>query len=159
MVTTDSLERLGRIARAAGAAILEHYRRPGTVSFKADQSPLTEADQNAHHVIAAALLEWDQAVPVVSEEGEIPAYQHRLRWERFWLVDRLMVQKSFSTRTTSSRSTWLWWSGMLQCWGSSMRRRWICSMRQEAAWAPGSRSGAPGPCACIRARARPGPPW
>ncbi len=95
MVTTDSLERLGRIARSAGAAILAHYRRPGTVSFKADRSPLTEADRSAHRVLVAALLEWDPAVHVVSEEGDIPAYEDRSHWDRFWLVDPLDGTKEF----------------------------------------------------------------
>ncbi len=95
MVTTDSLERLGRIARAAGAAILAHYRQPGLVSFKDDRSPLTEADQSAHRVIAAALSEWDPAIPVVSEEGAIPPFDDRSRWERFWLVDPLDGTKEF----------------------------------------------------------------
>ena len=95
MVTPDSLDRLGRIARAAGAAALAHYRSPGAVSFKDDRSPVTEADRSAHRVIAAALHEWDPAVPVVSEEGTIPPAEERARWERFWLVDPLDGTKEF----------------------------------------------------------------
>lgn len=95
MVTTDSLERLGRIARSAGAAILAHYRRPGTVSFKDDRSPLTEADRSAHRVLVAALQEWDPAVPVISEEGDIPSYEERSQWDRLWLVDPLDGTKEF----------------------------------------------------------------
>jgi 3'(2'), 5'-bisphosphate nucleotidase len=95
MVTTDSLERLGRIARSAGAAILGHYRRPGAVSFKDDRSPLTEADRSAHRVLMAALLEWDPTIHVISEEGDIPPYEERARWERFWLVDPLDGTKEF----------------------------------------------------------------
>ena len=95
MVTTDSLERLGKIARAAGAAILAHYRSPGAVSFKHDRSPLTEADRSAHRVIADALRAWDSTVHVVSEEGDIPPYEERARWERFWLVDPLDGTKEF----------------------------------------------------------------
>ncbi len=95
MVTTDSLERLGRIARAAGAAILVHYRTPWTVSFKIDRSPLTEADRSAHRVVEEALREWDATVPVISEEGDTPPYDERSRWERFWLVDPLDGTKEF----------------------------------------------------------------
>ena len=95
MVTIDSLKRLGRIARAAGGAILALYGRPGVVSRKDDRSPLTEADQNAHRVVVAGLQEWDPTVPVISEEGDIPPYEERGRWERFWLVDPLDGTKEF----------------------------------------------------------------
>ena len=97
-VTPDSLDRLGQIARAAGAAILAHYDRPGVVSFKDDRSPLTEADRSAHCVIVDGLLEWDRTIPVISEEGEIPPYEERSRWDRFWLVDPLDGTKEFLHR-------------------------------------------------------------
>ncbi len=97
-VTAESLDWLGQIARAAGAAILAHYERPVVVSFKHDRSPLTEADRSAHCVIVDGLLEWDRTIPVISEEGEIPPYEERSRWDRFWLVDPLDGTKEFLYR-------------------------------------------------------------
>ena len=97
-VTAESLGRLGRIARAAGAAILEYYERPGVVSFKDDRSPLTDADRRAHGVILDQVQEWDRTIPVISEEGEIPPYEERSQWERFWLVDPLDGTKEFLHR-------------------------------------------------------------
>lgn len=97
-VTAESLDRVGQLARAAGAAILTHYEHPGAVSFKHDRSPLTEADRSAHCAIVDGLLEWDRTIPVISEEGEIPPYEERSRWDRFWLVDPLDGTKEFLDR-------------------------------------------------------------
>lgn len=94
-LTAESLDRLSRIARAAGAAILMHYARPGVVSFKHDRTPLTEADRSSHCVIVDRLLEWNPTIRVISEEGEIPPYEERSRWDRFWLVDPLDGTKEF----------------------------------------------------------------
>lgn len=96
----DALERLQAIARRAGAAILEHHDRqePLAVERKADRSPLTAADRAAHASIAADLAAWDPAIPVVSEEGDIPPHEVRRAWSRFWLVDPLDGTKEFLAR-------------------------------------------------------------
>ena len=88
-ITADSLLRLERIARSAGAEILQHYSPSTTAELKDDRSPVTAADRAAHHSIVGALAEWDPATPVVSEEGIVPPYTVRARWTRFWLVDPL----------------------------------------------------------------------
>ena len=156
MVTTDSLARLGRIARAAGAAILAHYRRPGTVSFKNDRSPLTEADRSAHRVLVAALLEWDPAVRVVSEEGDIPPYEERSRWERFWLVDPLDGTKEFLHQNDEFTVNVALVVGDAPVLGV------VYAPARDLLYSAGSGLGAwkqqwePGRFACIQDRARPG---
>jgi 3'(2'), 5'-bisphosphate nucleotidase len=95
MVTAEALDRLEVIARAAGAAAMAHYGVAGAVELKADRSPVTEADRAAHRVIVAALAAWTPEVPVISEEGEIPAFAVRRAWRRFWLVDPLDGTKEF----------------------------------------------------------------
>jgi 3'(2'), 5'-bisphosphate nucleotidase len=97
-VTAESLRRLEQIARAAGAAIMRFYAEHVDVQYKADHSPLTAADRAAHRLIVDALQEWDSSVPVVSEEGEIPGYEVRRCWPRFWLVDPLDGTKEFLQR-------------------------------------------------------------
>jgi 3'(2'), 5'-bisphosphate nucleotidase len=94
-VSPDSLHRLDAVARAAGAAILAHYHTSVAVELKDDKTPLTAADRAAHEVIVAALGDWDRAVPVISEEGAIPAYEERRSWRQFWLVDPLDGTKEF----------------------------------------------------------------
>jgi len=86
------------LARAAGAAILEHYHETIEVEHKADHSPLTRADRAAHTVIVDGLAALDPRTPVISEEGSIPEYDARKGWPRFWLVDPLDGTKEFIKR-------------------------------------------------------------
>lgn len=98
VVSCEALEWLGTIVRAAGDVILGYYDGEASASFKADRSPVTEADRAAHRAIVAALPEWDPMVPVVSEEGDIPPYEDRRQWRQFWLVDPLDGTKEFLKR-------------------------------------------------------------
>lgn len=93
------LRRVGDLVREAGAAILEIYGRPGTVevSSKGDDSPLTEADLAAHHVLVSGLAGLLPGVPVVSEE-DVASLVHRRPTGRFWLIDPLDGTKEFIAR-------------------------------------------------------------
>lgn len=95
------LTRITEIARAAGVEIMQIYNDPSRfqhVDFKADDSPLTLADQRAHELIAAQLSEAFPDIPILSEEGAHTPYETRRRWERFWLVDPLDGTKEFINR-------------------------------------------------------------
>jgi 3'(2'), 5'-bisphosphate nucleotidase len=86
------------IARAAGDAILAVYAQDFDVDFKADASPLTEADLASHRHIVAALSALTPELPILSEESaEIP-YDERADWRTFWLVDPLDGTKEFVKR-------------------------------------------------------------
>ncbi|MEO1449848.1 MAG: 3'(2'),5'-bisphosphate nucleotidase CysQ [Bacteroidota bacterium] len=102
LTTTDSLlTQLAAISRKAGAAILEIYHdeaRFDRVDFKADDSPLTLADQAAHHAIVAELDQLSPIYPILSEEGRAIPYAERSQWNRFWLVDPLDGTKEFIKR-------------------------------------------------------------
>lgn len=80
-------------ALRAGDAIMEIYRRDFEVEFKADESPLTEADKAAHQIIVDALEE--TGLPVLSEESRAVPYEERSNWTRYWLVDPLDGTKEF----------------------------------------------------------------
>lgn len=91
----------GLIAFQAGQAILEIYRRGAdniTVETKADDSPLTEADRRAHHVITGALEGLTPAIPVLSEESEAVPFAQRSQWDTYWLVDPLDGTREFISR-------------------------------------------------------------
>ncbi len=92
------LEELGAIARAAGDAILEVYARDFAVQLKDDRSPLTEADQVSHRIIAERIRALDGSLPVLSEESAPPDPATRRAWPRFWLVDPLDGTKEFLKR-------------------------------------------------------------
>lgn len=87
-------------AAAALAAIYEsHDDSPITVHRKHDETPVTRADRAAHELLAAALARLDPSIPVLSEEGEIPPFEQRRHWRRFWLVDPLDGTREFIDRS------------------------------------------------------------
>lgn len=63
---------------------------------KGDNSPLTLADKNAHHRIAALLK--PSGLPILSEEGRDIPYAERKGWNYFWMVDPLDGTKEFIKR-------------------------------------------------------------
>jgi len=84
-------------ALKAGAAILEVYGSEDFgVETKEDTSPLTLADQQAHHIIVEHLE--PIGLPVLSEEGREIPYPERNQWQRFWMVDPLDGTKEFINR-------------------------------------------------------------
>jgi 3'(2'), 5'-bisphosphate nucleotidase len=96
--SVQALERIVGIASAAGAAIMRHYGTDERVDLKGDGTPLTMADRAAHALITSELARFTPDVPVISEEGEIPPYDLRRHWTRFWLVDPLDGTKEFVAR-------------------------------------------------------------
>jgi len=100
MVNAERLsEDLRLLAREAGEAILRYYGSSDTrqaVAWKENATPLTMADREAHAVIAAGLQRLTPDIPVLSEEGDIPEYEARCHWTRFWLVDPLDGTKEFT---------------------------------------------------------------
>lgn len=92
----DAVHLIGRAieaAFAAGERIRAVEARSTTVEWKADRSPLTEADRGAH----AAIIEVLHAtgLPVLSEEGAEVAIEERQAWPWYWLVDPLDGTKEF----------------------------------------------------------------
>lgn len=83
----------------AGEAIMNIYRDPelsAQVDYKADHSPLTQADRKAHGIIAKSLE--DTPFPLLSEEGAHESYERRKDWETLWIVDPLDGTKEFVGR-------------------------------------------------------------
>jgi 3'(2'), 5'-bisphosphate nucleotidase len=89
------LGHLRDVARLAGEAILEIYARDFEVEFKADESPLTEADKRSNDVIVAALEERYPDIPIISEEIRALDYSERRHWQTCWLIDPLDGTKEF----------------------------------------------------------------
>ncbi len=89
------LNRVIDLVRAAGQAILPHWRNDVQVQEKADASPVTAADLAAHHLLLAGLQALDPAIPVLSEEACDLDLAQRAGWTRWWLVDPLDGTKEF----------------------------------------------------------------
>ncbi|HVO90849.1 MAG TPA: 3'(2'),5'-bisphosphate nucleotidase CysQ [Casimicrobiaceae bacterium] len=91
------LDQVVRLARSAGAAIMEVYATAFEVRDKADASPVTAADERAESIILAGLRQIEPQTPVVAEEqvaaGRVPQVG-----DRFWLVDPLDGTREFVSR-------------------------------------------------------------
>jgi 3'(2'), 5'-bisphosphate nucleotidase len=85
-----------RAALLAGDEIMKIYGTDFSVEFKADHSPLTEADRRAHEVISEQLAA--TGFPVLSEEGKHLPYDQRQKWETLWIVDPVDGTKEFVKR-------------------------------------------------------------
>ena len=72
---------------------MSYYRTDVDVIRKEDNSPVTEADLAAHHILVDALRALTPDIPIVSEESESHTLPEGA--ERFWLVDPLDGTKSF----------------------------------------------------------------
>jgi 3'(2'), 5'-bisphosphate nucleotidase len=92
----DYLEKVNTIAAEAGTRILRHFRRkPVVITHKDDASPLTAADMESHQYVVSQLEALDPTIPIISEEAQLPDYEIRKKWMRFWLVDPLDGTKEF----------------------------------------------------------------
>jgi 3'(2'), 5'-bisphosphate nucleotidase len=84
---------LAQIAHEAGRLILKHYAAPVQVRAKADESPVTAADEEAEALIESRLAVVSPGVPVIAEEavasGRVPGLA------RVLLVDPLDGTKEF----------------------------------------------------------------
>ncbi len=100
MVSEAMLNEVLAIARRAGEAILDVYNAADDLQIqsKADDSPLTIADERSNEIIVAGLRALDTSIPIVSEESPLPTFVERAQWQRFWLVDPLDGTKEFIKR-------------------------------------------------------------
>jgi len=92
------LEAVIAIAKEAGAAIMQVYATKFDVEHKSDNSPLTQADLAAHHVIVQALKCLTPNIPVLSEESEHVSADERNSWPMYWLIDPLDGTREFIKR-------------------------------------------------------------
>jgi 3'(2'), 5'-bisphosphate nucleotidase len=87
------------IARLAGAEILVHYNKGTNVYIKADNSPVTDADQAAEDIILPKLAALTPGVPIVSEEAMANGAAPDVSGGTFWTVDPLDGTKEFIDKT------------------------------------------------------------
>lgn len=88
-----------RASLPAARAILRIYEEGNwELEEKADKTPLTRADREAHDAILSVLEEGTPEVPVLSEEGAHLPFETRRSWERLWVVDPLDGTKEFLSR-------------------------------------------------------------
>lgn len=100
MTYNDLIPELCSIAKAAGAAILDIYKDCEGIEIikKADDSPLTAADQASNAVICEGLEKLPIQYPIISEENKAIDYAERKDYPYYWLVDPLDGTKEFIKR-------------------------------------------------------------
>lgn len=89
------------LVKHAGAGILKFARFPKEamrIQGKDDNTLLTEADLCAHGILYEGLQSLTPNIPILSEEGEIPSYEARSQWQRYWLLDPLDGTRGFVER-------------------------------------------------------------
>ena len=93
------LPAIEQLARQAAQVVMAIYATEFAVQGKADDSPVTLADQQAEAVILAGLRALTPEIPIVAEEaaaaGQTPALAPGAR---FWLVDPLDGTREFVAR-------------------------------------------------------------
>ncbi|MFD2342111.1 3'(2'),5'-bisphosphate nucleotidase CysQ [Sinorhizobium terangae] len=94
------LETLERSALAAGRAILDIYNAGPAISYKADTSPVTDADHGAERIILADLTASFPDIPVIAEEAVAAGHVPDISGKRFFLVDPLDGTKEFVGRNS-----------------------------------------------------------
>lgn len=88
------LQPICKIAVQAGLIINNYYTINKEISFKADKSPLTEADLESNKFIIQSLLKLDSTIPILTEESLVD-WSVRKHWSQYWLVDPLDGTKEF----------------------------------------------------------------
>lgn len=76
---------------------MDVYSADFEVRSKADESPVTEADERAEQIILQGLARLSAGIPVISEEASSRGVQVAAG-ELFWLVDPLDGTKEFVSR-------------------------------------------------------------
>ncbi|WP_231573560.1 3'(2'),5'-bisphosphate nucleotidase CysQ [Thermopetrobacter sp. TC1] len=90
----EELVKLGRLAHAAGREIMRHYGQ-AAVRTKADDSPVTAADEAGEAIILKGLEEFWPDVPVVAEEMVAAQGRPTFSGDVFFLVDPLDGTREF----------------------------------------------------------------
>jgi 3'(2'), 5'-bisphosphate nucleotidase len=88
-VLSTLLPEVVALAVDAGNVIAASCHTSLDVAAKADGSPVSSVDREAHALIVSRLQALAPGVPIVSEEGHVPGHTERADWREFWLVDPL----------------------------------------------------------------------
>jgi 3'(2'), 5'-bisphosphate nucleotidase len=95
-ITIDMLDKLGVLAKDAGAEIMKIYNSDFKVETKADNSPVTNADQIAEAMITDYIKKnITDAFPIIGEEAVAAGTAPQLDGGPFWLIDALDGTKEF----------------------------------------------------------------
>lgn len=90
----ELIDPIGAIARQAGEEILRYYEGGYEVRDKADNTPVTDADEAAEKLILAELRRLTPDIQIISEEAAAAGHMPEAA-ELFWAVDPIDGTKEF----------------------------------------------------------------
>ncbi len=93
------LSQLIELTAKVGDKILSHYKNDFKIELKADKTPLTIADKEAHQSIVKVLSQLTPNTPILSEESDVVAFEQRSKWQEYWLIDPLDGTRDFIEQT------------------------------------------------------------
>lgn len=90
------LEKICNLARHTGSVIMKFYssQKSINVSYKLDQTPITDVDRQANNIIKEGLKKIEPNFPIISEEESHNFNVFRF-WKNYWLIDPLDGTKEF----------------------------------------------------------------
>ena len=94
MNINEELLKISNISVEAGRIILDYYNKNLNITFKADESPLTQADLASNKLITDTIKKITPNKPILSEE-EFIEWDVRKEWKKYWLIDPLDGTKEF----------------------------------------------------------------
>ena len=94
MNINEELLKICNISVEAGRIILDFYNKNLNISFKADETPLTQADIASNKLITNSIKKITPNIPILSEE-EFIEWDVRKNWKKYWLIDPLDGTKEF----------------------------------------------------------------
>ena len=94
MNSNDKLLKISNISVEAGKIILDFYNENVDITYKADESPLTQADLASNKFITDSIRKISPNIPILSEE-EFVEWDIRKKWKKYWLIDPLDGTKEF----------------------------------------------------------------
>ena len=94
MNSIEELLKISNISIEAGRIILDFYNKNLDITFKTDESPLTQADLASNKFITDSIKKISPNIPILSEE-EFIEWDVRKEWKKYWLIDPLDGTKEF----------------------------------------------------------------
>mgnify|MGYP001160144637 CR=1 FL=1 len=94
MNSIEELLKISNISVEAGRIILDFYNKNLDITFKTDESPLTQADLASNKFITDSIKKISPNIPILSEE-EFIEWDIRKEWKKYWLIDPLDGTKEF----------------------------------------------------------------
>jgi 3'(2'), 5'-bisphosphate nucleotidase len=90
-----NIEAIKNIAMEAGKVVMAIYSNDFEVEYKADESPLTQADIQANELICNQLQKAYPTIAIISEENRQTAFEIRKDWDYYWCIDPIDGTKEF----------------------------------------------------------------